>query len=97
MLLLFVFLYFRLVVFYLIMEVVLFGVFSCVYGMDGELILFFFESECRFIMCLVSGDKIFILIDCFDDVRCIILWSMIDGLEISRIIRCKDVLFFVWF
>ena len=88
--------HYRSVVFHPTMEIVLPGVLSCAYSMDGDLIPLFPESKCSFTVCSVSGDKTSILTDCPDDARCIILWSVINGTEISRTTRCKDVLSFAW-
>ena len=88
--------YYRSVVFHPTMEVVLPGVLNRAYGMDGDLTPLFPESKCSFTVCSVSGDKTSILTDCPDDARCIILWNMTNGSEISRTTRCKDVLSFAW-
>ena len=88
--------HYRSVVFHPTMEVVLPGVLSCAYGMDGDLTPLFPESKCSFTVCSVSGDKTSVLTDCPDDARCIILWSVTNGSEISRTTRCKDVLSFAW-
>ena len=87
---------YRSVVFHPTMEVILPGVLSCAYGMDGDLTPLFPESKCSFTVCSVSGDRTSILTDCPDDARCIILWSVKNGSEISRTTRCKDVLSFAW-
>ena len=88
--------YYRSVVFHPTMEIVLPGVLSCAYGMDGGLAPLFPESKCSFTVCSVSGDKTSILTDCPDVPRCIILWSMTNGNEICRTTRSADVLSFAW-
>lgn len=93
----FLFFYYCFVVFYFIKEFVLLGVLSFVYIFDGELKLFFFESDCCFIICLIFGDRREMLFDCIGDVNCIVLWSLDDGFEIICIIRFENVLLFVWF
>ena len=88
--------HYRSVVFHPTMEIVLPGVLSCAYGMDGGLAPLFPESKCSFTVCSVSGDKTSILTDCPDDPRCIILWSVTNGTEICRTTRSADVLSFAW-
>lgn len=95
--LLFVWLFYCLVVFYFIEDVILLGIFSYVYNFDGDLKFFFFKSKCCFKVCLVLRDKVMMLIDFFDDVKCIIMWNLKNGLEIICIVRDEEVLFFVWF
>ena len=88
--------HYRSVVFHPTMEIVLPGVLSCAYGMDGIRTPLFPKSKCSFTVCSVSGDKASILTDCPDDPRCIILWSVTNGTEICRTTRCKDVVSFAW-
>ncbi len=91
-----VFSLYRSVVFHPTAEIVLPGVLRCAYAIDGELKLLFPESKCSFTTCSVSGDKKSILTDCPNDARCIIMWSLMNGSEISRTTRKKDVLSFAW-
>ncbi|XP_068731532.1 uncharacterized protein [Montipora capricornis] len=88
--------YYRSVVFHPTMEIILPGILSSAYGMDGSLAPLFPESKCSFTVCSVSGDKTSILTDCPDDPRCIILWSVMNGTEICRTTRRADVLSFAW-
>lgn len=37
------------------------------------------------------------LIDCLDNIKCILMWSLENGLEVVCIDREQDVLLFVWF
>lgn len=76
-----VFLCYCLVVFYFLKEVVLLGIFSLVYLIDGDLKLFFLRSNCIFIVFLllnVNGEVWFV-INFLDDIKCIILWSFENG------------------
>ena len=86
--------YFRSVVFHPTEDVILPGVLSHAYSFDGDPNPLFPESKCSFSVCSVSGDKI--LTDCPDDAKCLILWSLTDGREISRVTRDEDVLSFAW-
>ena len=88
--------FYRSVVFHPTGEVVLPGVLSHFYNFDGDLKPLFPESNCRFTVCSVSGDKTKMLTDCPDDTKCIIMWSLKYGSEISRTTRSEDVLTFAW-
>ncbi|XP_078383699.1 uncharacterized protein LOC144666197 isoform X2 [Oculina patagonica] len=89
---------YRSVVFHPTKEVVLPGLLSSAYAIiDGELKPLFPESGCSFTVCSVvnSGEETaIILTDCPDDAKCIIIWSLENGSEISRITRGEDVLSF---
>ena len=87
---------YRSVVFHPTEKVVLPGVLSHAYDFNGDLKPFFPESHCSFTVCSISGDKTTILTDCPDDGKCIIMWSLKNGLEISRITREEDILSFAW-
>ena len=91
-----VFSYYRSVVFNPAADSVLPGVLSHTYTFDGELKPLFLESKCRFTVCSVSRDKTKMLTDCPDDAKCIIMWSLENGSEITRTTRNKDVLSFAW-
>ena len=54
------------------------------------------KSQCEFKVCSVSADKTAILTDCPRNSKCIALWSLESGLEISRTTRKEDVLSFAW-
>ena len=86
--------FFRSVVFHPTKGVILPGVLSQAYTFDGDLNPLFPESKCSFSVCSVSGDKI--LTDCPGDAKCLILWSLKDGREISRVTRDEDILSFAW-
>ena len=88
--------FYRSVVFHPTKEVVLPGVLSHGYDFKGDLKPLFPESHCRFTVCSISGDKTMILTDCPSNAKCVILWSLKTGLEISRITRDKVVMSFAW-
>ena len=87
---------YRSVVFHPTKEVVLPGILSHAYAMDGELTPLFPKSTCRFTVCSISnsGDETAMVSNCLDDARCLVLWSLEDGSEITRISREEDVLSF---
>ena len=86
----------RSVVFHPTKKVVLPGVLIKAYTFDGDLIPLFSESNCTFTVCSVSGDKTKMLTNCPDDAKCIIMWSLKNGSEITCTIRNEDVLSFAW-
>ena len=88
--------FYRSVVFHPTEKVVLPGVLSHAYDFNGDLKPFLPESHCSFTVCSISGDKSTILTDCPDDSKCIIMWSLKNGSEISRITRDEEVLSFAW-
>ena len=87
---------FRSVVFHPTKKVVLPGVLSYAYTFDGDLKPLFPESNCSFTVCSISGDKTKMLTDCPDDAKCIIMWSLENGSEITRTARSEVVLSFAW-
>jgi len=86
--------YFRSVVFHPTEDFILPGVLSHAYAFDGGLFQLFPESKCSFYICSVSGDTM--LTDCLDDFKCLVMWSLKSGREITRVIRDEDVLSFAW-
>ena len=88
--------FYRSAVFHPTEKVVLPGVLSDAYDFDGNLKPFLPKSRCSFTVCSISGDRSTILTNCPDDGKCIIMWSLRDGLEIRRITRDKFVLSFAW-
>ena len=76
--------------------IVLPGVLSHAYTFEGDLKPLFPQSLCRFTVCSISGDKTTMLTDCPDDAKCIIMWSLKNGREITRTTRDNDVLSFAW-
>lgn len=83
---------FNSVVFHLSKDVILPGVLSHAYSFNGELTRFFPESHCCFSICALSDDTM--LTDCPSDAKCLILWSLMNGREMTRIVRDEDVLTF---
>ena len=83
---------FRSVVFHPTRRLVLPGVLSETYSFDGDLNRLFPESNCIFSVCSVSGDTI--LTDCPDNAKCLILWSLSNGTELTRTTRDHNVLTF---
>ena len=88
--------FYRSVVFHPTKEVVLPGVLSHAYCLDGDLKPLFPESTCSFTICSISGDKTMMLTDCPNDDKCIVMWSLSNGSEITRTTRTENVLSFAW-
>jgi len=86
--------YFRSVVFHPTEDVILAGVLSHAYAFDGSLVQLFPESKCSFSVCSISGESM--LTDCPVDSKCLIIWSLKDGAEITRVTRDEDILSFAW-
>ncbi len=91
-----VFSFYRSVVFHPTKDAILPGVLSQAIMFDGDLKPLFPESKCSFTVCSISGDKTKMLTDCPDDAKCIIMWSLKNGSEMTRITRNEDVLSFAW-
>ena len=89
-----VFSFFRSVVFHPTKECILPGILSQAYTMDGDLKPLFPESNCRFSVCSISGDKIKILTNCLESSKCLVLWSLEGGSEVDRIVASEDILSF---
>ena len=87
---------YRSVVFHPEENIVLPGVLSHAYTFDGDWKALFPQSLCRFTVCSISGDKTTMLTDCPDDAKCIVMWSLKNGTEITRTTRNDDVLSFAW-
>ena len=87
---------FRSVVFHPTKECVLPGVLGQAYTMDGDLKPLFPDSNCRFSVCSISGDKTNILTNCLESFKCLALYSLEDGSEIARIHEDEDILSFAW-
>ena len=88
--------FYRSVVFHPTKEVVLPGALSHAYCLDGDLKPLFPESNCSFTVCSISGDKTMLLTDCPTDAKCIVIWSLSNGSEITRTTRTENVLSFAW-
>ena len=87
---------YRSVVFHPTKKVVLPGVLGHAYTFDGDLKPLYPESNCRFTVCSISGDKTKILTDYPGNAKCIIMWSLENGSEITRTTRNEGVLSFAW-
>ena len=87
---------YRSVVFHPFEPIVLPGILSHGYSIDGDLLPLFPESNCRFSVCSVHGDESKIITDCPGDAKCLVMWNLKNGEEITRTIRNEDVLSFAW-
>jgi len=86
--------YFRSVVFHPFKDFILPGLLSHAYAFDGSLVHLFPESKCSFSACSISGDTL--LSNCPNDAKCLIMWSLKNGTEITRVSRDEDILSFAW-
>ena len=75
-------------------EFVLPGKFTDVYTIDGEQTQLFNRSDCRFSVCKFIGEKKRMLSNCIDNSKCLVLWKVDTGEEISRIARAEDIVSF---
>ena len=87
---------YRSVVFHPTEPIVLPGILSHAYSIDGDLLPLFPKGNCRFSVCSVHGDESKIITDCPDDAKCLVMWNLKNGEEITRTIRNEDVLSFAW-
>ena len=85
---------YRSVVFHPTEPIVLPGILSHAYSFKGNLHPLFPRSNCRFSVCSVHEDKSKIITDYPGDAKCLVMWSLKDGEEITRTIRNEDVLSF---
>ncbi|XP_044182601.1 uncharacterized protein LOC114962400 isoform X2 [Acropora millepora] len=83
---------YRSVVFHPTKDVILPGILSKCYIFNGDQKSLFPSSKCRFDVCSISGDEIFT--DCLDDAKCLIVWSLNDGREITRVKRNENIVSF---
>ena len=83
---------YRSVVFHPSKDVILPGMLSACYTFNGDQKPLFPSSKCRFHVCSISGDEIFT--DCLDDAKCLIVWSLNDGREITRVKRNETIVSF---
>ncbi|CAH3024691.1 unnamed protein product [Porites evermanni] len=88
--------YYRSVVFHPTEPIVLPGILSHAYSIDGDLLPLFPKSNCRFSVCSVHGDESKIITDCPGDAKCLVMWNLKNGEEIARTIRNEVVLSFAW-
>ena len=85
---------YRSVVFHPTKPIVLPGILSHAYSVDGDFLPLFPKSNCKFTVCSVNGDT---MISNFPgDERCLVMWSLKNGEEITRTIRDQVVLSFAW-
>ena len=85
---------YRSVVFHPTEPIVLPGILSHAYSFEGNLQPLFPNSNCRFSVCSVYGDESKIITDCPGDAKCLVMWNLKNGEEITRTIRNEDVLSF---
>ncbi|XP_068702278.1 uncharacterized protein [Montipora foliosa] len=83
---------YRSVVFHPTKDVILPGVLSHAYSLNGDLKPLFPTSKCSFSVCSIFGDEI--LTDCPNDAKCLMVWNLNNGREIDRHNRDKDILSF---
>ena len=88
--------FYRSVVFHPTEGVVLPGILSHGYTIEGDFQPLFLESNCKFTVCSISGDKTKILTDWFDNSKCLVIWSLKNGSKIASTTRNEDVLSFAW-
>ena len=87
---------YRSVVFHPTDPFVLPGILSHAYSFKGNLQSLFPGSNCRFSICSVHGDESKMITDSPGDAKCLVMWNLKNGKEITRIIRSEDVLSFAW-
>ena len=87
---------YRSVVFHPTELIVLPGILSHAYSFEGNLQPLFPKSNCRFSVCCVHGNESKIITDCPDDAKCLVMWNLTNGEEITRTIRNEVVLSFAW-
>ena len=85
---------YRSVVFHPTKPIVLPGVLSHAYSFDGDFLPLFSKSNCRFSVCSVNADSM--ITDCPKDAKCLVMWSLETGDEITRSNRGEVVLSFAW-
>ena len=70
------------------------GNLSTVYTIDGKKKELFSTSKCRFSVCTLLGDNTAMLTDCPNSSKCLVFWSLDTGIEMSRITRNEDIIYF---
>ena len=85
---------YRSVVFHPTEPIVLPGILSHAYSFEGNLQPLFPRSNCTFSVCSIHGDESKIITDCPGDAKCLVMWNLKNGEEITRTIRNEDVLSF---
>ena len=87
---------YRSVVFHPTEPIVLPGILSHAYSFKGNLQSLFPKSNCRFSVCSVHGDESKIITDLPGNAKCLVMWNLKNGEEITRTIRNEAVLSFAW-
>ena len=85
---------YRSVIFHPTEPIVLSGILSHAYSIDGDFLPLFPNSNCKFTVCSVNGDSM--ITDFPGDAKCLVMWSLKNGEEITRTIRDQVVLSFAW-
>ena len=88
--------FYRSVVFHPTKDLVLPGILSHAYTINGDLKPLFLLSKCRFSVCSISADKPKMVTDCPDDAASIVMWSLTDGSEITHFSFNENILSFAW-
>ena len=85
---------YRSVVFHPTEPIVLPGILSHAYSIDGYFRPLFPNSNCKFTVCSVNGDSM--ITDFPGDAKCLVVWSLKNGEEITHTVRDEVVLSFAW-
>ena len=85
---------YRSVVFHPTEPIVLPGILSRAYSVNGDFLPLFPNSNCKFTVCSVNGDRM--ITDFPGDEKCLVMWSLKNGDEIDRIYREEVVFSFAW-
>ena len=70
------------------------GNLSTVYTIEGEQKELYSTSNCRFSVCTLLANNDAMLTDCPNNLKCLVIWSLVTGEEISRITRPEDIVYF---
>ncbi|CAH3185731.1 unnamed protein product, partial [Porites lobata] len=85
---------YRSVFFHPTKPIVLPGIVSHAYSIDGAFLPLFPNSNCKFSVCSVNGDSM--ITDFPSDAKCLVMWSLTNGEEITRTEGDEVVLSFAW-
>lgn len=88
--------FYRSVVFHADGDYVIPGSLRDVFTINGDLQPLFPESDCMFNVCAFCGDRSKMLTDCPENPRDVVLWSMSDGVEITRFECTKNMTSFAF-
>ena len=86
--------FYRSVVFHPDGKHILPGNLSTVYTIDGKQKKLFSTSNCRFSVCILLKDNTAMLTDCPNNPKCLVIWSLDTGIEMSRITRNEFIVCF---